>query len=114
MIRRAPKFDPDQWSNDATLAMLCPQCGGNNLHQYTVHTFHRGEDDEKVVHTTAYMDGSEVKLVPSQQTNNPSSRRHGLTIEFECENCHWDVASDSFKLDIWQHKGTTYMVWRTE
>lgn len=112
MHKHAPKFDLDEWSNDPSLALLCPKCGGNNLHQYTVHTFHRGEDEDKVINTSAYMDGTEVKVVPNDETDNPSSRRHGLTIEFECENCH-QTAGDSFRLNILQHKGCTYMVWHT-
>lgn len=104
-----PKFEDGGWT-DATVALLCPKCKNPHLHQYTVETFHRGEDETKLIHTSAYMDGTEVVVRPSAAVSNPSSRRHGLTIHFECEHCHHE-GEDAFHLNIWQHKGTTYMHW---
>jgi len=107
------KISSAEWADRNVSILTCPKCHGSHLHQYTVHTYHRDEDNDRVVHTAAFMDGSAVKCVLNKAVNNPSSRRHGLTILFECETCHTG-SEMPFELDIWQHKGSTYMAWRPE
>jgi len=92
--------------------LLCPRCGGYNLHHEDVIVCSRKYDDgsdgisAKIDrHGVATIDGDPV-------TNNPSSRRSGLSISFWCENCMQDHNDDSqFSLNIYQHKGSTYMEW---
>jgi hypothetical protein len=40
--------------------------------------------------------------------DNPSTRRHGLIIDFECETC----SANPIQLRFAQHKGTTLVSWR--
>jgi hypothetical protein len=46
-------------------------------------------------------------LVDEDMSNNPSSRRQGLKINFICECCEAKVHT----LNIVQHKGSTLMFW---
>lgn len=97
--------------------LLCPVCNGNNLHHNSVIHYHRREDEETV--RVTYVEGAEFSssLVPNETSGNPSRRRDGIAIEFWCENCH-AMAEDTdkefpayFRLQIQQHKGTTYLDW---
>lgn len=83
--------------------LLCPKCGCNNLHQIAVDTYFRGEDAEVGIHAHVGFDGVRTDMDVS---GNPSARRSGMTITFECEQCD----GDKF-LHIYQHKGTTYLEW---
>lgn len=97
--------------------LQCPRCGGNYLHQDNITVFHRSEDDDLT--TVIAQNGEEVQVTkfPSADTCNPSSRRHGLLLEFNCEQCHYDYGDASpeetkpFRLAISQHKGFTFMEW---
>lgn len=83
-------------------------CGSDYLHQRNVTIFQRDEDADKT--TVIAQDGhtAQVSEFPSQDTCNPSPRRNGLIIEFECEEC----GDEGFKrLAIFQHKGNTFMEW---
>lgn len=83
----------------------CPACGGGNLHQCKVTTFWRNEDAElgrKVISSTA--DTIETKDMQS----NPSPRRSGILIMFECETCYAEP-----EMSIIQHKGSTYIGWHS-
>jgi transcription elongation factor Elf1 len=105
------KFEDDK-------ALLCPLCGGNNLHQCAVHVWQREEDSETGTYTCANNAASNVQF-DADMGGNPSRRRSGLTIEFECESCNGapppfqnpaDSSTKSY-LHIVQHKGTTYLSW---
>ena len=101
---------------------LCPKCGGEYLHQTNTTIYERSEDDDWT--TVMKQDGHEMVVTkfPSADTHNPSYRRHGLVIDFTCENCH-NVgidgkgrelpprSSEPFHLAIFQHKGVTYIEW---
>jgi hypothetical protein len=96
--------------------LLCPDCRGNYLHQANTTIYQRAEDAPYT--TVIAQDGHEVVATkfPSGDTHNPSSRRHGLIIEFWCENCHAgddDKAQivNPHRLAIFQHKGNTYLEW---
>ena len=83
----------------------CPNCGGNNLHQSSVSVFFRDTEDSK--------EGKFIRCAvgyveATNPNNNPSCRRDGLLISFECENCSADP-----ELAIYQHKGTTYVEWHS-
>ena len=98
--------------------LLCPECNLENLHQGNATIYERGEDGDYT--TVIAQNGHEVMATkfPSEETHNPSSRRHGLIIEFTCESCHHGYGdevrpayTDPFRLAIYQHKGYTLMEW---
>lgn len=93
---------------DGTYGIECPVCGYNYMHHKAVEVFTRGgEDNEEVQLTTVRETGFAVETIPSFESDNPSSRRSGLVIHFECESGHKSA------LAIAQHKGETFMRWRT-
>jgi hypothetical protein len=98
---------------DAGGALDCPDCGDNYLHHGNVTIFQRSEDDDFT--TVIAQSGTEAQVsdFPSADTCNPSSRRHGMIIEFECEYCHNDAETPKppHRLAVIQHKGNTYMEW---
>lgn len=97
--------------------LLCPVCNGNNLHHNAVIHYHRREDADAVRVTSVEGDEFNSSIVPNETSGNPSRRRDGIAIEFWCENCHGGGEdSDTefpeyFRLQIQQHKGTTYLDW---
>lgn len=80
--------------------LLCPKCGGNNLHHATVSVFVRSGEDQASTVTTIGSESLAINL------DNPSDRRDGIRIMFSCENC--DLSND---LTIVQHKGCTHVRW---
>ena len=100
----------DDWGN-----LMC-KCGqGGNIHQANTTIFERGEDNTTT--TVIAQNGKDVQVsnFPSADTCNPSPRRHGLIIEFECEQCHYDRDGNRegplHRLAIFQHKGNTFVEW---
>jgi len=95
--------------------LQCPLCDSEtfNLHQGKVTSYHRGEDAKETMIVEADMDIVTTRMVKtSPGDGNPSTRRHGLRIEFYCEHCNQDLFSNNFpNLLIYQHKGTTYVAW---
>lgn len=94
--------------------LLCPKCNGNNLHHSDVVVFTRNEDAERV--RVVHVEGEDVTHygISNDFSANPSSRRGAVSIHFWCENCHGDPETTDtpiFKLNIIQHKGTTYLDW---
>ena len=83
--------------------LICPNCGCNNLHQVAVDVYFRNEDAKYGLHTCVDFSNATTDM---EVGGNPSLRRSGLYITFECEQC--PVES---KLNILQHKGTTYLEW---
>ena len=96
------RFDSDTFVGDDVL--LCPACGGNNLHQDQVDVWQRPIEDGQQMHSIV---GECMTTVGIGGAGNPSNRRDGLTIQFSCEHCPADPV-----LAIWQHKGNTYMEWK--
>ena len=86
--------------------LLCPKCGESYLHHEIVTVFSRNEDAERVLQTTVTPDGAASGVVRNAGSNNPSSRRDGLTIEFWCEICGAKPV-----LTFAQHKGNTIVEW---
>ena len=93
-------------------ALHCPNCGGENLHQTKIEVFDRGEDDYGAhIRTIA---GEGQTKIDRDMTMNPSARRNGLRIHFECESGMTESGKKSTcapVLNIYQHKGTTYVRW---
>jgi predicted nucleic-acid-binding Zn-ribbon protein len=98
---KAPEFDFDVNSSQ----LLCPKCGGNNLHHDTVHVFWReGDNAESGTHVES---DDYLTLVDKNIEANPSLRRDGLFVNMSCEVC----GPLSLSLAIFQHKGTTFLSW---
>lgn len=86
-------------------ALMCPVCGGGNLHQVVHEVFERDESGIGGLHTKTVRTGT---TVDSDMAGNPSPRRQGAAITMDCENMH------GCKLVIFQHKGSTYIEWEQE
>lgn len=79
----------------------CPRCGGAHLH-HTMVTHHLRETEDGLS-SASFLPGQHVKPLGG----NPSARRGGVVISFECERCGPDL-----ELTIAQHKGETELAWR--
>ncbi len=91
--------------------LLCPLCGGEYLHQGAVEIFHhRTEDAEPVVLAIVEGIASDASDIPNAGARNPSSRRQGLLIHFDCETCN--LLQSGIVLAFSQHKGRTFVEWR--
>lgn len=80
--------------------LLCPGCKDNYLHHVSVEIFERREDEDGL-HVT--VENQKVSVDRSMKSN-PSRRRHGLLIHFECEQC-----DNKSVLTLVQHKGQTFL-----
>jgi hypothetical protein len=69
--------------------------------------FNRGEDQESVVKIV--VDRSTTTTSVDSGAGNPSSRRHGMFVKFDCEQC--STPGDVLQLNIAQHKGATELTW---
>jgi len=78
----------------------CPFCGSDYLHHVRVDVYDREEDEEKGLHVTAW---GEYVQTDTDLSKNPSPRRNGVLIYFECEGCR-----KTFPFTIAQHKGNTF------
>jgi len=88
--------------------LYCP-CGSSYLHQTNIKVFQREEDAKDGFHVE--IDMEEGVKIDNKVINwsNPSPRRQGIIIEFDCENC------DAFpQLLIYQHKGQTIIGWHNQ
>jgi hypothetical protein len=86
----------------------CPLCGESLLHQRDVTVFTRAHEDGPVTRSSIPSNGDLpfdcVRGNPAP--DNPSDRRQGLRIAFECEQC-----ADKLSLCIAQRKGETLIWW---
>ena len=73
----------------------------NNIHQTIIYIYSRKEDDETNVTEINLITG-ETKTYKDTDNKNPSSRRQGVSIQFENE-----TNNKTFNLNIYQHKGET-------
>jgi len=88
--------------------LRCPHCGFDHLHQVSVTCFERREDAPTVRRTRISGTALAQEDVPQEGSGNPSRRRHGVVIAFECEGCR-----QTTELSFAQHKGQTLVEWRT-
>lgn len=91
--------------------LRCPRCGGEYLHHYAVTIYERGEDGGTEIRTHVENGTSKTEVVSSSR-DNPSQRRHGMTISFTCEECPDRDDLPPIQLTIAQHKGNTEIGWR--
>mgnify|MGYP000379070245 CR=1 FL=1 len=94
---------------DGTSELVCPACGENYLHQRSVAVWDRGEDSAITRETTVSLAVSTM-MAASEDCANPSTRRQGLSIMFECETCLEE--NKDHELCFAQHKGVTVVFWR--
>jgi hypothetical protein len=87
--------------------LKCPGCGENYLHHIHVATFERREDETETIITEIADGHTTMGVEASMGCSNPSPRRHGLVITFECEHCN-----TKSQLALAQHKGQTFRAWR--
>ena len=113
----ATAVDLGQHCQGAT-SLCCLRCRGDRLHHGRVTVFHRIEVDEMITQAVVTGRTATVEAAPNPETTNPSLRRDGIEIEFQCELCHWeknsDLANQRMFLRIAQHKGKTLLEWRFE
>jgi hypothetical protein len=88
-------------------SLECPSCNNPNLHQRKVSTFWRIEDSNTGVCVISQF-GHTLIDEKAPQHLNPSPRRDGILIDFECEHCKSEP-----RLAIYQHKGFTYVEWES-
>jgi hypothetical protein len=90
--------------------LMCAGCGGNSgvsyLHHRCVEVHERAEDEEYVRLTRVRGSSVTSELVPSKGSGNPSDRRNGVRIAFDCELCQ-----RKYWLNFAQHKGQTFIYW---
>jgi len=110
-MRFSPNIELER-NSDRTSDLRCPRCGGIHLHQTKVSIFNRQEDEETVFLVTVNGKNTSTGFVSNDESGNPSSRRQGLAIEFDCEGCSTGDPDDVLELTIAQHKGSTEMGWR--
>jgi hypothetical protein len=96
------KLQLNDYVNYETL--VCPSCGGDNLHHGVIETFYTNDHNAKTGdHLTIDVNGWVSKDKNIKQ--NPSPGRDGILIHFTCETCPAESV-----LSIAQHKGNTHMV----
>ena len=88
-------------------ALVCPNCSEDYLHHHSITIYDRTEDADLTTVTTVNDGLLSSRLMASGIIGNPSPRRHGAVITFDCEIC--DKISE---LAIAQHKGRTLIKWR--
>lgn len=99
---------------DGDMILSCPRCGEQNLHSRDVTIWDRGEDATRGLQVV-FDEAEQNVSVGTNLTDNPSFRRHAVSIDFACEGCCNEVFEDKsryMRLNIVQHKGSTYLSWR--
>lgn len=87
--------------------IVCPRCGSCYLHHGRVIVFDRDREDAETVNRVTIHNGLAATHVVPSSGRNPSSRRGGVVIEFDCEGC-----GPGIELTLAQHKGNTAIAWR--
>jgi hypothetical protein len=87
-------------------ALKCPRCGSDYLHHYKIELFACPEDSEVDHLTVACGQTISDASFDNNGSRNPSARRHGLIIHFDCEEC-----GGNLELNLAQHKGHSQINW---
>ncbi|MBN8968584.1 MAG: hypothetical protein J0G95_09000 [Rhizobiales bacterium] len=94
----------------STLGLSCPRCGSDYLHHTGAEFFERDEDGPSEIKITVEGGTVRTSVIPSTNSGNPSTRRHGMKVIFFCENCKGENG-DAIEMNIAQHKGMTELSW---
>lgn len=86
----------------------CPRCGFNYMHRDSVELFEASEDADSAPHITISSGGE--PSVDTDLSDNPSPRRDGMKIHFNCESCD-PTGGVTSTLCIYQHKGNEIIEW---
>ena len=97
------KVKLDDWG-DGDEVLLCPKCGFDYLHQQAIRLYSRADDAKTASVRVCQITG---RIEAAVADDNPSDRRQGLVIEFDCEGCGGIV-----ELAVFQHKGQTLVRWQ--
>lgn len=95
-----PEFDdyiPNGWGQ----VLKCPHCGDTYTHQRCVEVYEREEDAKHGLYVNVHF-GTGAAITNNSMARNPSRRRQGIRILFDCEGCE-----ESFAMTVVQHKGQT-------
>ena len=96
--------------SDVPNALLCPRCRDPWLHHEDIIIFSRRAEDAPSIVTRVHCTGfASIARTPSEQSRNPGARRDGVAIRFWCETC----GADNIELVVEQHKGNSFLRWRT-
>ena len=99
-------------SLDENGVLKCPRCDQLYLHRGEVLVFDRNEDDPFVAVTRVKTGMVVSAKAKNHRSGNPSPRRDGVSIVFNCETC--DHGGTEQYLNIVQHKGETFIYWDAE
>lgn len=90
---------------EGVAVLLCPACGGDYLHQRDVRVYQRdGEDSPTGVRAEVSNRAVTAANRVGWDDGNPSERRDGLCVVFDCEFCPAISV-----LKIAQNKGNTFL-----
>ena len=87
----------------------CPKCGDAFMHQRSVEVYNQSEADDQSVGFEIDRGNNSISIGGDPE-DNPSGRRGGIRIEFECETCS---ASNPHHLVVEQSKGNEYIYWES-
>ena len=81
--------------------LMCPACGGGNLHHYQTDIYNRSQEDSD---TGLFVSVRDQEIIQSDfiDKSNPSLRRDGIRLWLTCEGCNRLTT-----FEIAQHKGET-------
>ena len=87
--------------------LLCPCCKEGHLHHTRVEIYSRKEDASSGLLVDQSLEPSQINITPNgSMEDNPSPRRGGIRITFDCECC-----PKTSRLIVVQHKGSTFVEW---
>jgi hypothetical protein len=81
--------------------LVCPNCGDEYLHHHSIKVYCRDKEGVEAGLMTEISCGATT--ITRNMDGNPSKRRDGIVITFECETC--DHKSNML---IVQHEGQTF------
>jgi hypothetical protein len=113
-VSDAPRFRQVDARLDDRGALVCPVCGEGTLHQVLFEVWRRCEDKSgDSIASSARTAGAIVSCTPRSSEAFPrGTRRQSMRLHFTCEACHDDPRDDpGYVLVIYQHKGSTLLVW---
>lgn len=99
-MKEAPTVDASNWK-----MLACPVCEMEYLHHHRIEDVRRDEDAKKARCVSIDLEKVVVETANNDETPNPSSRRSGFVVTFDCEMGH------RVFLNFAQHKGSTLMYW---
>jgi hypothetical protein len=100
-------FEKETHLCEYALAIKCPNCGeAGDIHPISAAAYMREEDSKTGNYARVTRDQVETVSGGELPPCNPSERRDGFTLLFECWECDRVLI-----MDIFQHKGPTYLSW---